>query len=202
MEIQELKAKLGVIKTNQSAIPEPVLVDDIALGSVMWESIDVSDLDMDDSPTHALANNQHPAPWWFRLLRWAFPNRCREVPEAQNPGRILLRQFAIIKYHCYLQQFASGEDPEWMHSHQFKRVVAIGLWGAYTEWRMAGPPRKRSAPYLYSMGCDVVHHVMDPSKGHTSIFFGWGRDEDLKEYFPTGQGVLWSDHIKVMVKRI
>ena len=45
-------------------------------------------------------------------------------------------------------------------------------------------------------------HVIDPSPGHTSIFIGLWRDDDLKHYFPFPGGTDWREHIKVMVKRI
>jgi hypothetical protein len=144
---------------------------------------------------------EHPAPWWFHLLSRWFPDRCREIPEAVNPDRIVLRQFAIVKRYCYLQQFASSEDARFMHSHQWRRVFALGLWGSYTEQRH-NIKRLVVAPYFYTMGRDVVHHVQDPSPGHTSIFFGVFRDDDLKQYFETGRGIPWEQHIQKMVKRI
>lgn len=143
---------------------------------------------------------EHPAPWWFRALARAFPERCREIPEAVNPNRVVLRQFAIWKRHVYLQQFASSEDPRWFHSHQWKRTIAIGLWGSYTEERH-NVSRRVSAPYFYTMGPDVIHHVQNPSRGHTSIFVGLWRDDDLKRYFRLA-GVPWYQHIRKMVKRI
>lgn len=151
----------------------------------------------------ATLKREHPAPWWYRLLARLFPGRVREIPEAVNPDRIVLRQFAIIKRYVYLQQFASSEDPRWMHSHQWRRTIAIGLWGRYTE-RRHNVYRTVRAPYLYTMGADVVHHVQDPSPGHTSIFVGLWRDDDLKFYFPTvpRERVPWEQHIKVKVVRI
>lgn len=160
--------------------------------------------------------NQHPAPWWFRLAMRIAPSRCREIPEAVNPDRIVLRQVALWLRHVYLQQFASSEDPRFMHSHQWHRTIAFGLWGGYTEQRIAGRRRWRSAPYCYTMGADVVHHVQAPTPGHTSIFVGLWRDDDLKHYYgtpwtdaeaacvgnPATIRKLWSDHIKVMVARI
>lgn len=147
---------------------------------------------------------QHPAPWWYRLASKYAPERCREIPEAVNPDRIVLRQVALVGRYLYLQQFASSEDMGWMHSHQWRRMFALGLWGSYTECRLAGPPRRRQAPYLYTMGASVIHHVLCPSAGHTSLFLGLWRDDDLKHYYPApapGRR-LWADHIKVMVKRI
>lgn len=127
---------------------------------------------------------ENPAPWWYRLASRLLPGRCREIPEAQNP-RIVLRQFAIIKRYVYLQQFASSEDERYMHSHQWHRTIAIGLWGRYVERRIAGPDRARRAPYLYTMDASIVHHVQAPSRGHTSIFIGVGRDDSLKHYYGT-----------------
>lgn len=143
----------------------------------------------------------HPAPWWYRLAERWFPDRCREIPEAQHPDRIVLRQFALVKRYVYLQQFASSEAFDWMHSHQWHRTIALGLWGSYTE-RRHNIARKVRAPYLYTMGVDVVHQVILPSRGHTSIFVGLWRDDDLKQYFRRGAGVPWEKHIKVKVKRV
>lgn len=145
---------------------------------------------------------QHPAPWWFRLASRLWPDRCREIPEAVNPSRIVLRQVALWPRHVYLQQFASGEDPRYFHSHQWRRTFAIGLWGSYTERRLNVYRRVR-APYLYTMGRDVLHHVLAPSPGHTSIFVGLFRNDNLKVYCPSGLGAVgWEKHIKVKVKRI
>lgn len=165
---------------------------------------------------------EHPAPWWYRALARLVPSRCREIPEPTDPDRVLLRQFAIVKHHAYLQQFASSENPRFMHSHPYARMLAIGLWGAYRERRIAGRPRWRKAPYLFAMDGGHVHHVTHPSPGHTSIFIGWGRvpDGDVgdKHYYgvpetkPEGWTVtgehprtfrrIWSDHIQRFVKRI
>ncbi len=145
---------------------------------------------------------EHPAPWWYVILSRLFPDRCREIPEAQNPDRFVLRQFAIVKRYCYLQQFASSEDFRYMHSHQWKYTIALGLWGAYVERRLAGDYKIRRAPYLYAMDDSVIHQVIHPSAGHTSIFAGFFRDDDLKQYFVAGSGTSWEDHIKVKVKRI
>lgn len=163
-------------------------------------------------------SNEHPAPWWYRLAEWLAPGRCREIPEAVNPDRIVLRQVALVSRSIYLQQFASSEDPRFMHSHQWRRTIAIGLWGRYRERRIAGPARVRRAPYAYTMDASIVHHVQDPTPGHTSVFIGLGRDDDLKHYYgtpetkPEGWSVagehprtfrrLWSDHIQRFVKRI
>lgn len=145
----------------------------------------------------------HPASWWYTLATWICPWRCREIPEAQNPDRIVLRQVALWKRYLYLQQFASSEDMGWMHSHQWRWTFALGLYGHYMEYRMGGFWTKlRVAPYFYTMGHDVIHHVIMPSPGHTSLFLGLWRDDALKEYHRTGQGVPWEEHIKVKVKRI
>lgn len=164
---------------------------------------------------------EHPAPWWYRFLSRVWPSRCREIPEPTDPDRVLLRQFAIVKHHAYLQQFASGENPRFMHSHPYARMLAIGLFGSYLETRIAGRPKRRRAPYLFAMDGGHVHHVTEPSPGHTSIFIGWGRvpDGDVgdKHYYgvpvyrstsqmfgpePITRRRLWSDHIERFVKRI
>ena len=162
---------------------------------------------------------QHPAPWWYRLAVRLVPSRCREIPEARSPDRIVLRQVAIAKHHWYLQQFASAEDPRYMHSHPFRGMIAIGLWGRYTEHRIAGASIERRAPYLYTMDGSHVHHVQEVSPGHTSLFLGFGRAADDspgdKRYYgvpgPTSwTGSLspitvfrsWQQHIVEKVKRI
>ena len=167
------------------------------------------------------STQHHPAPWWYRLAERFIPERCREIPEAVNTDRIVLRQVAIIKRYLYLQQFASSEDVRYMHSHQWYRTFALGLWGSYVEARIAGPYHRRAAPYFYTMDASVVHQVFAPSPGHTSLFLGLWRDDDLKHYYgaprparellrqleedpggPITYRRLWSAHIKKMVKRI
>ncbi len=201
-----------------------------------------------------------PRPWWYSLALRIAPGRCREIPEAQNPDRIILRQVALVKNrrelqllaltkilfasgwrerfwrsvlwlasfaNVYLQQFASDEDPRFMHCHPYKFMIAIGLWGGYTEHRIAGAPKRRRAPYLYTMDGGHVHHAQAVTKGHTSIFAGFGRaidgtigdkhyygvpvDANPKRRFvpsasmgqkPETRRTLWSDHIKVFVERI
>lgn len=132
-----------------------------------------------------------------------FPGRCRAIPEANNPDHCVLRQVAIVKRYVYLQQFASAEDREWMHSHQWEWTIAVGLWGGYTEFRLAGRPKKRTAPYFYTMDSSIVHHVQRVTPGHTSVFVGLFRNDDLKFYFPAhGEKRHWETHIKTQVKRV
>ena len=149
---------------------------------------------------------EHPAPWWFCLALRFFPERCREIPEAQNPDRIVLRQVALIGRYLYLQQFASGEDPRWGHSHQWKYCIALGLWGSYLERRITGCSKVRRAPYFYTIGKDTIHQVRHPSPGHTSLFLGVFRNDDLKYYYDFHEiarsSRLWSEHVKKMVRRI
>lgn len=137
---------------------------------------------------YLMSLDQHPAPWWFRLAQRWFPGRCREIPEANNPGRTVLRQVALLprgRHAIYLQQFASAEDPQWMHSHQFHWMLAVGLWGAYTERRLAGPSKRRQAPYCYVLDASTIHHVQRVTPGHTSLFFALWRDDKNKYYYPT-----------------
>ncbi len=146
--------------------------------------------------------NQHPKPWWYRLAERLAPSRCREIPEAQNPDRILLRQVAIVHRKVYLQQFASGEDPRFMHRHEFKRSIVLGLWGGYTERRLTGPTRDITAPYAYTMGPDVIHQVTEPTPGHTSILIGWGRIQERHYFCAVLPNWHWRDHVKQEVERI
>lgn len=158
---------------------------------------------------------QHRPPWWFQLALKVCPGRCREIPEAVSPHRIVLRQVALWKRHVYLQQFAGAEDAGWFHSHQWRRTFAIGLCGSYYEERVVTrrqPPgaelltsvERRSAPYFYTMDSEVKHRVAAPSAGHTSLFVGIGRDDSLKFYHPRDGGapVAWDKHIQKMVARI
>lgn len=194
---------------------------------------------------------QASQPWWYRLLAKLWPSRCREIPEADNPtwcehktpitdhsqgsghigycetcgapARIVLRQFALIKRRCYLQQFACAEDPRYMHSHPAKYMIALGLWGSYVEHRIAGAPIERRAPYVYSMDAGHVHHVQDVSAGHTSIFLMLGLQHDdpigdkvylgapVRAAEPPGGGDTpppttltrsWKQHIRRKVARI
>ncbi len=144
----------------------------------------------------------HPKPWWFRLAERLFPSRCREIPEARNPGRILLRQVAIIPRTVYLQQFASGEDPRFMHRHEFQRSIVVGLSGGYMERRLTGPVRKVRAPYAYTMGPDVIHQVTEPTPGHTSLLIGLGRIQERHYFHADIADWHWSDHVKRQVARI
>jgi hypothetical protein len=132
------------------------------------------------------------------------PGRCREIPEANNPDRIVLRQVALVKRYAYIQQFASSEDPRWMHSHQWHYMFALGLWGGYTEVRPNGWSRFRTAPYAYVMDQGHIHHVQCPGPGHTSLFVGLFRQDSLKHYFPHPALYrrTWTDHVKKMVARI
>lgn len=150
----------------------------------------------------------HPTPWWFRLLSRLAPSRCREIPEATEPERVLLRQFAIVHRVCYLQQFASGENPRYYHRHEFRRVWCLVLSGGYWESRPGAEDRFVSAPMLYSMTQQVLHRVTRPLPGHTSIFFGWSRNGErvyFREYSDPSLDLLpipWQDHVKQQVKRI
>lgn len=186
---------------------------------------------------------QHDAPWWYRLLARLFPTRCREIPEADNPTwcrhraplelgecsicgappRIVLRQFAILKRRFYLQQFACSEDPRFMHSHPARYSIVLGLWGRYTERRIAGRAYERVAPYLYTLDGSHVHHVQHPGPGHTSLFLLLGLQHESategKRYYGIPQPALhapdadgpelpetvyreWRDHIVRKVERI
>ncbi len=146
---------------------------------------------------------EHPAPWWYRLAARIVPSRCREIPEARNPDRILLRQVAIIKRTAYMQQFASGEDDCYMHEHEFRRCICVGLWGGYTEKRWWGTKVVR-APYLYTMLPDVVHQVTRPTPGHTSLFIGIGRFRERRYYHAhsPAKSWPWTEHVKKQVKRV
>ncbi len=163
---------------------------------------------------------EHPRPWWFRLALALVPHRCREVPAPTDSGRVMIRQVALWYRHLYLMQFAGSEEPDWMHSHQWRWTLAVGLWGSYIERRLGERPRVRRAPYAYAMDHTVVHHVQWPTPGHTSLFLGLWRDDDLKHYYPTApleqgwralpyerswsepQRVPWEQHIQKMVARI
>lgn len=152
---------------------------------------------------------QHPKTFWYKILEKYFPSRCREVPEATEPNKILIRQFAIWKGRIYLQQFASGENPAWLHSHPWKKgTIAIGLWGSVVDCQVPGADQVRlyKAPYIRLMGPNHYHQTLDPSKGHTSIFIGLGEKTDFKYYLPKMEVFNlrkhWTTHIQKLVKRI
>jgi hypothetical protein len=140
----------------------------------------------------------HPAPWWYRLASRLAPARCREIPEAQNPGRVLLRQAAIVLRSVYLQGFASGEDKRWYHAHG-RWLLVLGLWGGYTERRPGCTPRRVRAPYVYAMHPAAYHQVSEPTPGHTSIAIMWGKGE--RTY---AQPRSWQEHTPAgaRVKRV
>ncbi len=55
------------------------------------------------------------------------------------------------------------------------------------------------------MGADVIHQVLHPTPGHTSLFLGLGRIHSVpKRYYPVAQEQSrgWEDHIMKQVKRI
>lgn len=106
-----------------------------------------------------------------------------------------------------------------MHSHPATIMIVIGLWGRYTEQRIAGAPIERKSPYLYTLDRGHVHHVQQPTAGHTSLFlmFGVQHDDPIgdKRYFgapvtvgeydgwgPTTLTRPWRLHIKKKVARI
>lgn len=136
--------------------------------------------------------------------------------------RIVLRQFSIWKRHWYLQQFGCSEDPRFMHSHPCRFMLVLGLWGRYTERRIAGGPNERIAPYCYTMDAGHVHHVQRPAAGHTALFLMFGVRHDVegedKLYFGTPEYIgedapisrqhpftaakPWKQHIRRKVARI
>jgi hypothetical protein len=181
---------------------------------------------------------QHPAPFWYRWLSKLWPSRCRECPEPQNPtwcehkvpsaapphactlcgapARILLRQFSIWRRRWYLQSFACSEGAK-LHSHPCRIALAIGIWGRYTEHRIAGAPWRRAAPYFYVLDAGHVHRVDRPSRGHTALFLMFGIRHDIagedKAYYgapvvgasdglgPETRIVGWTDYIIRKVPR-
>jgi hypothetical protein len=147
----------------------------------------------------------HPAPWWYRLAARVVPSRCREIPECGG-RRILLRQVALVGRTVYLQGFASGEDPAYMHSHPGTLVLVLGIWGACSERRLGrARVRRRVAPYAYAMDDATIHLNTEPTRGHTSIVAFLGRVEPGpdREYFPADtRGVPWHEHTSVRVRRV
>jgi hypothetical protein len=106
-----------------------------------------------------------------------------------------------------------------MHSHPYRHIFALGLWGSYKEHRIAGAPFTRRAPYFYTMDSGHVHHVQDVTPGHTSVFVGLARAKDStpgdKRYYgvpresfllnppaPLTRFTTWQAHIKQKVARI
>lgn len=144
-------------------------------------------------PRSVAAEPAHDAPWWYRLAARVLPSRCREVPEARNPERTLLRQAALVLRWAYLQGFASGEDPEWYHGHG-RWLLVVGLWGGYTEHRPGQPPQRRRAPYAFVMAPGELHAVDTPTRGHTSlaVFLSKGQRFYVRRSDVRG----WRDHVR------
>lgn len=151
----------------------------------------------------------HPAPWWYRLAARVVPSRVREIPDARDPSRVLLRQVAIVKRRVYLQGFASHEDRGFYHSHGAPLIV-IGLWGAYTEWRpgrswptlYSHVVRRRAAPYVYAMSGGALHRVAAPAPGHTSIAIYLGEPDRWHYSERDGSAVHWTEHVRRKVVRL
>jgi len=148
---------------------------------------------------------EYDAPWWWAVVTKWFPERCREVPRAEDPEVLLLRQFAIVKKYIYLQQFASAESYDWYHSHPWSwGTIAIGLWGVIGEETIGGVRRHHSfkAPYFRYMGQQWVHRSFPMSPGHTSIFIGLGRKTNEKGYYRRPEYRHWTEHVEKVVNRI
>lgn len=140
------------------------------------------------------------APWWYRLLARYFPSRVREIPEATDPLRILLRQFAIVKRRIYLQSFASGEQEGFSHAHEGP-TLCLGLWGAYDDRALIGVWRRFRAPYIRLLGRETWHRVANPSPGHTSIFVLLRRERE-RQYIDESAVKPWTEHVQQQVARI
>lgn len=141
---------------------------------------------------------------WFDIAKKLLPSRCREVPLATDPSRILLRQCALWKKRVYLQQFMCSEEQGWFHSHPWRRgTIAIGLRGELYETRLGGPVQgfRWKAPYFRIMGPNFYHRSFLP-RNHLSIFIGLGEKTDDKFYVPVKARVRWSDRIKKVVARL
>jgi hypothetical protein len=143
----------------------------------------------------------HPAPWWYRLAARLLPSRVREIPDARDPSRVLLRQVAIIKRRVYLQGFASHEDRRFYHSHGAPLLV-IGIWGGYVERRPGDVDTLHEAPYAYTMGADELHAVDAPSPGHTSIAVYAGEPDRMHVPVDGGPAVHWTEHVRRRVVRL
>jgi hypothetical protein len=149
--------------------------------------------------------SHHPPTRWFKLLSKWLPSRCREVPEATEVNQVLIRQFAIIRGHVYLQQFASSENPDWMHSHPWRYgTLALGLWGSVDDKHLGNDYRtkRKHAPYLNYYGPTTIHQSTNPSSGHTSIFIGLGRKSDDHKFYFKADRLHWRGHILKLVKRL
>ena len=144
---------------------------------------------------------QYPAPWWYRLAARLAPNRCREIPEATDPDRILLRQVAIVRRTVYLQQLASGENPEYVHRHEGP-VLCLGLWGSYTDYQLGCEQTRIKAPYVRYMGRNVWHRVYAPSPGHTSLFAVLRRERERRYAYGGLYQWPWDKHVRERASRL
>jgi len=147
---------------------------------------------------------QSKQPWWYRLALRSAPERCREIPEAQNPDRTLLRQVALISRRVYLQQFVSGEDDRYFHRHAGP-VLAIGLRGTYVDSSLlpeGGMLIKRvRAPYVRYMNSSHAHRVTHPQR-QCSIFVLLRRKQERTYTDGRGRFWPWQEHVKKQVERI
>lgn len=86
-----------------------------------------------------------PPPTWDRLVNWfclllcsLMPWRARVIPRADEPSRLLLRQFLVChwgKLSIYLQHFEGPEAWEWFHKHRWDYMRSFVLSGRYVEER-------------------------------------------------------------------
>lgn len=128
----------------------------------------------------------HKPCWWWRVAKRLFPSRCREIPRADRPDVVLIRQVELIKDRAYLQQFAAAEEVGEYHSHPWAGgTLAIGLAGWLQEEEPFAPESMRYwlAPYFRVMSAGHIHRTAQVGRGHTSIFIGLGKKTDEKFYY-------------------
>lgn len=139
----------------------------------------------------------------LKRLENLFPGRYREIPLAENPDKILIKQLAVLKKHVYLQSFVNGEGDDFVHSHSWKYgTIAVGLLGRVTDYNLGTNETKTiKAPYFRYMPPSTLHSTNNPVN-HLSIFIGLGQKiDDLKGYVAKNK-IPWNQHIKKFVKRL
>lgn len=127
---------------------------------------------------------------WFicSFLARRFPTRFRELKRAD--GRPFFRQFKIISigkeqprgappwWHAsiFFQSFLLPDDPDTFHIHRWRRMFSFGLSGELREDRGDRVIVHR-APWVYTMGSEVVHAAAGVAPRTWSLFVMLGANK-------------------------
>ncbi len=94
-----------------------------------------------------------------RWLCFAFPKRCRLIPQEDDSSRTKLIQFMIM-HGVYLQHFETPEQYKYFHDHRWARMRSFVLSGTFCEERQDGHLRYHQRFETYTMD-DTVRHRVD-----------------------------------------